>query len=124
MSSLSFIYVLAILFTKLSICFLYLRVFGVNTTFRKFVHGGMIFCGMYYSAFFGVSIAQVLTCDGLSSIRDSLCVKTQDLLLVQALLNAVTDVYIFLLPIKPIMQLNMRGGRKTAILIVFLAGAM
>lgn len=124
MSSLGLIYVLAILFTKLSICLLYLRIFGVNLTFRKFVHGGMIFCGIYYSAFFGVSVAQVVICNKLSSIYDSLCIKTQDLLLVQVLLNAATDLYIFLLPIVPIRQLNMRRRRKTGVLIVFLAGAV
>ena len=124
MSSLGLIYVLAILFTKLSICLLYLRIFGVNLTFRKFVYGGMIICGIYYSAFFGVSVAQVAICNKPSSLYDSLCVKTQDLLLVQVLLNAATDLYIFLLPIAPITQLNMRRRRKTGVLIVFLAGAV
>ena len=84
----------------------------------------MIFCGIYYSAFFGLSVAQVSTCNNFSSLHDSLCLKTEELLLVQALLNAATDLYIFLLPIKPIMQLNMQRGRKMAILIIFLAGAV
>lgn len=123
-SSLSFVYVLAILLTKLSICLLYLRIFGVDPRFRVFVHGGIIFCVIYYTAFFGLSVAQVVTCDKASALYDPLCVKSLDLLLVQTVLNAATDAYVFLLPIKPIMQLNMRRGRKLGILTVFLAGAM
>lgn len=119
MSSLTIIYVLAILFTKISICLFYLRIFTVQKTFKAFVKGGMVFFTIYYVASLGLSMAQVMKCDRASALLDPLCVKTQSLTLFQAVVNVSTDLYVLVLPITPVMQLNMRRGKKLGVLVVF-----
>ena len=122
MSFLSVIYVLAILLTKISICLLYLRIFAVRKTFIAFVKGGIVFFTTYYAASLGLSIAMVTKCDGPSSLRDSLCAKAQSLTLFQAVFNVSTDLYVFVLPIAPVVQLKMPQRKKLGVLIVFSSG--
>lgn len=122
MSSLSVIYVLAILFTKISICLLYLRIFAVQKRFTAFVKGGMMFFTIYYAATLGLSIATVMKCDRPSALRDSLCAKTESLTLFQAVINVSTDLYLLVLPIAPIIQLKMPQRKKLGVLAIFLCG--
>ena len=124
MSSLSIVYYLAILLTKISICLLYLRIFGVHPTFRKLVIGGITLATVYHSATCGLAIAQIVKCAGLSDLHDSLCEKTPKLTVFTASMNMATDLYIFVLPIGPIMQLKVQKGRKYGILIIFLSGSV
>lgn len=124
MSSLSVIYVLAIYFTKISISLLYLRILGVHQTFTVFVKGGIVFLTIYYAASFGLSVAQLMQCAQASALSNSLCAKTQSLTLFQSVLNVLTDLYVLALPIAPLMQLNMRRGKKLGVLILFLSGSM
>lgn len=50
------------LFTKLSICLLYPRVFGVKTTFRRFVYSATTLCIVCHTAQSGISVALVSRC--------------------------------------------------------------
>ena len=122
MSSLSPIYYLAILMIKVSICLLYLRIFGVHPTFRKFVSGGLAFGIIYHSATFGLAIAQTIHCDRSSTGHDSLCEDIEKLTLFTSVMNMATDLYIFVLPIVPIMDLKVRREKKYGVLIIFLSG--
>ena len=122
MSSLAVMYVLAILLTKLSICFLYLRIFGIHKTFSTCVKAGIWFCVVYYTAGLGLGIAQVTKCATISTIGDPLCVQTQNLTLWQAVINVTTDIYLLVLPLAPISHLQMRRRKKFGVLLIFLSG--
>ena len=76
MSSLSLIYYVSILLTKTSICLLYLRIFGVLPTFRRFVLGGLAFAIIYHAALFGLAIAHVVRCDSSNTLHAPLCEDT------------------------------------------------
>ncbi|KAF7510577.1 hypothetical protein GJ744_006189 [Endocarpon pusillum] len=122
MSSLSIIYVLGILFTKISIFLLYLRIFVVRRNFTAFVKGGMVFFSIYHAAALGLSIAYLTKCDRPSTVRDSFCAKWQSLDVFQAVMNVSTDTYLLVLPIAPVMQLQIPQGKKLGVLMVFLCG--
>ena len=117
-------YYSAILLTKISICLLYLRIFGVHHTLRMFVLGGMALATVYHSATIGLAIAQIVRCDRPSALRDALCKNTPNLTLFTSVMNLVTDLYIFILPISPIMGLNIKRGKKYGVLIIFLSGSV
>ena len=117
-------YVLAILFTKLSICLLYLRVFGVNTIFRRFVYSAMALCIVYHTASFGIFVAEVSTCDSVVSMNDQICLIAPRVILATSVLNVFTNLYVLLLPINPILALNISRGKRYGVFFIFLSGSV
>ena len=118
------LYLWAIMFAKCSILALYLRVFGINRTFRRvcWVLGAMIF-------FYCVACTPlfVLTCApspvrSLAQVENNQGVPFLGLNVAVGAINIATDTALLLLPIPLITKLQMSKGRKVAVLLVFGTG--
>ncbi|KAI1820249.1 hypothetical protein F4861DRAFT_533806 [Xylaria intraflava] len=109
---LAVIQMLAYLFTKLAILILYYRVFSPKPLFRWAILGGCAVVIPIYIAFFFIYIfgktIQIL-------VPTSYAV---------AIVNLITDVYLFLLPMFAIGSLNLPTVRKFGAAGIFAAGAL
>lgn len=110
--------------TKISICLLYLKIFGVNTIFRRFVYGAMALCVAHHTAQFVISVAQLSRCYSPVTGDHQLCSIAQRVTLAMSVLNVFTDLYILLLPISPILALKITKGKKYGVLFIFLSGSV
>ena len=87
---------------------------------------GMIFTGLAYWA--GVPVVSVLCAAHIGELWDPLagapitrrCVKSEYWGIVQGACAIVIDVYIFVLPIPAILQLQLTSKRKVQVLGVFM----
>lgn len=83
----------------------------------------MALCIAYHTAQFVFSVTQLSRCDNLVSRYDQLCLITQRVTLAMSVLNVFTDLYILLLPISPILALNITKGKRYGVLLIFLSGS-
>lgn len=86
--------------------------------------GCLILVTVYHTGISGLAIAQVVKCASPGALYDSLCKDTPNLTLFTSVMNVMTDLCIFVLPIGPIMKLKIRKEKKYGILIIFLSGAV
>ena len=84
----------------------------------------MLFCVLYTIVFWGVSIALVVECDSPQSLDIALCVDSGITTVVMTVIGVVTDFYILALPIKIVMSLNIKRGKKLGLAAIFLCGLM
>lgn len=122
--SLTTAYIFAIYFTKLSISLLYIRIFGVQRTFRLFIRGGILFICLFYAVYLCISIASTVQCATVSSQRLPLCKNGAITTIVTSVLNVCTDIYLLILPIRPILDLQLHRRQKVGLLIIFLSGVL
>lgn len=116
-----------ILFTKLSVLFLYRRVFvpilwGVfDVIIRVLI---LIIC-LFYIA---ITIVKIWQCIPRARAWDKsvegTCVDFSRLLNASGLFNTITDVLILLVPVKSIWNLNMKRRQKVKIVAIFTVGLM
>lgn len=124
MEALAILYSIVIFLIKLSISLLYLRLFGVQRTFRYLVYSGIIFCLLFYTAWTGSLIGPLFLCNGRDRSTHSLCRNIDVLIVVSGVFNVVTDFYLLALPIPSLMQLKLRYRHRLGLLAIFLAGSM
>ena len=122
MDSLGLIYVVAIFFIKVSICLLYLRIFGVERSFRLNVYGGIVFCAIFYLFCLAWFIATVTLCWGPSIL--GVCANAETITLTTSVLNVCTDVYLLVLPIRSVLKMQLRQRQRVRLLFVFLSGSV
>ena len=118
------IYIVAMQMTKLSICFPRSRAIGVHPICRRLVNGGMIFCILHYSATPGFEIAKLILCNPPSLLERRFCVDKEHMTTTQAILQNLTDVYLFLLPIVTGTLLGSHRPRKDVISPIVRSGFM
>lgn len=124
MSGVGIIYPIVILFVKLSLFLLYLRVFGVRRTFRFLVYGGITFCVLCYTAYTGYSIGTTVLCNGIEAEAHALCKNANVITVFSGAINVVTDFYLLALPVVPLTQLHMQTRRKLGLIAIFMTGFM
>ncbi|KAL8750596.1 MAG: hypothetical protein Q9184_006371 [Pyrenodesmia sp. 2 TL-2023] len=124
MDSLSLIYALAIFFTKLSICLLYLRIFAVNRLLRIAIYGGIVFFALFHAAYIAWSVAAMTLCITASSLRRPICANAQLATVIFGVPNFCTDLYLVVLPIPSIIKLRLRRRQKVGVLFIFLSGSI
>ncbi|KAI4200551.1 MAG: hypothetical protein LQ346_002350 [Caloplaca aetnensis] len=124
MDSLSLIYALAIFFTKLSICLLYLRIFAINRLLRIAIYGGIVFFAIFHTAYIAWSIAAMTLCISASALRRPICANAQLATVIFGVPNFCTDLYLVILPIRSIIKLRLRRRQKVGVLFIFLSGSM
>ncbi|KAI0449138.1 hypothetical protein F5B21DRAFT_495263 [Xylaria acuta] len=111
--------------TKLSILFLYNRIFSINTSFRRQVIALIIIVMGFWV---GTVIADLLNCiplkwTWLNSLDDPrYCFNYNYFWLASGIVEAVIDVAILLLPIPVIYRLRLTKSKRYAIFGVFLVG--
>lgn len=116
------VYSLAVVFPKLAIISLLLRVF-IQKSFRIACY---IIAGVLVSTAIGVIVASCLICHPFALLTGSIsnCHGIQDYFIWAAFPNTVTDLAMLLLPIPFIAKMNLRLGVKIELIITFAAGGM
>ncbi|KAI0903772.1 hypothetical protein F4823DRAFT_617349 [Ustulina deusta] len=111
--------------TKLSILFLYSRLFAVNAFFRRQV---IVLIVIVTGFWIGTVIADLLNCiplkwTWLNSLDDPrYCFNYNHFWLASGIVEAVIDVVILSLPIPVVSRLRVKGSKKYGIIGVFLVG--
>ena len=118
------LYLWAIMFAKLSILALYIRIFGVNRTFKRisWALGGII---VFYCI--GCTPMFILACipgggRSFAQVEAKQCVPLIGLNVAVGAINIATDTALLALPIPMLMKLQMSKGRKFAIFVAFGTG--
>ena len=84
----------------------------------------MLFCVLHTIVFWVVSITLIVECDSLQGLDNALCVDNGIITVVITTINVVTDFYILALPLKIVMSLNIKRGKKIGLAAIFLCGLM
>ncbi|KAK4962359.1 hypothetical protein LTR66_012678 [Elasticomyces elasticus] len=116
---------MVITFNKISILYLYLRIF-IDQTFRRVCYLGIAFIATTGIAYV---VATIFQCTPMSAfwnrtIRDKHCVNSGAFWISYSVLNIATDLFILALPIRQIVSLHLPRSDKLALLGVFLLGAL
>lgn len=116
-------YPIAILFAKLSILFLYLRIFDVDRRLRLFIVFGMVFQALFYTAMVCLAIANMEKCNSPQKLSSQYCkVYSRQVSVMMPVLNVVTDIYVLALPIHRVLALKLSAKHRLGVLLIFLCG--
>jgi hypothetical protein len=117
------IFPLTILFAKLSILLLYIRIFTVNKGVRMSIFVGIAILSVFYVAMVCLAAVSVKTCVDVDAPSIPFCKNySGPVQLLNACFNVATDFCILALPIPLIMKLHLRLKQKLGVVAVFLAG--
>ena len=110
---------------KLSILFLYLRIF-ISTKFRIFCWGGVVFVA---SMLVANTLVGIFACSPVKAfydmtITDKRCINDVHFYWATAILNVVTDLYILILPMPIVWKIQTTLRRKIAISLIFILGGL
>jgi hypothetical protein len=122
MGSLAIIYPVVILCVKLSISLLYLRIFGVQKSFRYMVYAGVAFCAVFYTAYVAIQISTTVLCVDAASLSRPIFAQIHVIVVTTGVVNVFTDLYLLGLPIRPVTQLKLKSRQKLGLLSIFMAG--
>lgn len=123
LSSNGVVYAFTICFAKLSILLLYLRIFKLERGMRLAVYAGIGFITIYYTAIIGVAIGSIVKCNGLGQMSSRFCKNyAKPVVVMNAVINVVTDLYVLALPIPSVLKLQLNPKRRFGLLLVFASG--
>ncbi|KAI0016368.1 hypothetical protein F4780DRAFT_783336 [Xylariomycetidae sp. FL0641] len=78
---------------------------------------------LFYLAMMAIAAGSIVICDGLDTNSIQFCRNySGPIVLLNAAFNAVTDFWILIVPIPPVLRLNLRLKQKLGLLAVFTAG--
>ncbi|KAI0547371.1 hypothetical protein F4679DRAFT_554518 [Xylaria curta] len=117
-------YQITILFTRLSILLLYLRIFGVHKTFARIAIITIVIITLFYIPVIGLGIGFLAACNDLTNLTEShFCLSySGPVLLLNASFNVITDLWLLVLPFPPLVKLRMQPRQKLGLVAVFAAG--
>lgn len=125
------LWVASVMFVKLSLFLLYLRLFKPNQQSRWLIYMGILTCILCYSAIIIVSTVLYSPAPGQRYDRITLILRARDnakeimyLSLGQSIFGTISDIYLLMIPIKTIFQLHMRTRRKFGVSVVFMIGIL
>lgn len=109
--------------TKVSLLLLYLRIF-VSKQFRIATYVILAIVGCWSIGSIVATICQCIPVQASwdSSITDKTCINSDAAWYQYGIMNILTDVAILLLPIKPILELELRHRERLGVLGVFSLG--
>jgi hypothetical protein len=114
-----------LLFGKLSILFLFSRLFSVSERTKVIIIATMVFTTLYTVSILGVSIASFVKCADLQSMATDFCVAMgTSISIVQSVINVITDFVILAIPLPMTMALSLPLRKRIAVSSVFLTGLM
>ncbi|KAK6349510.1 hypothetical protein TWF696_005794 [Orbilia brochopaga] len=119
------LFILCTTTTKLSILYFYLRL-SASPTFRRLVYLGMLFVLATGVSFLFVIVFQCRPISGFwdLTLADSRCIDESAANIANAVLNSVSDLYVFLLPIKDLLGLQLPLRQRISLVILFSLGAV
>ena len=109
---------------KISILLFYFRLFRTSPGFRHWAYLGMLSCVLSTVAYWGVATASIVECNTPQSIDIPFCAKSDIPTIVMAIVSIFTDFYVLALPVKVVMQLSVKRGKKFGLIAVFLCGLL
>lgn len=125
------LYPIASFFVKLSLFLFYLRIFRTNKTTRYLIYGGIICCGLFYSASVVIACALNIPSSGgeadvltwVEKANEALA-PTNNLALAEGAFGTLSDIFIYTIPIGSVFQLHLPRHKKFGISAIFLIGLM
>jgi len=121
----NFPYMACLLFGKLSILFLFSRLFSVSPRTKLVIIGVMIFTTAYTVAILGVSVGSFVQCGSFEDMTTDFCkAMGTSISVVQSVINVITDFLVLFIPLPMTMALNLPVKKKLAVSAVFLTGLM
>lgn len=121
------IYSPSILMAKLSLLMLYLEVFRPNQKLRYAIYFGIVFMTLFYTGTFIAFCVLAIPRPGQSLISVILSNSIASLIplsYAQGAVNVASDLYIFLLPIPGVLQLQLPTKKKIGICAIFGTGSL
>jgi sterol-4alpha-carboxylate 3-dehydrogenase (decarboxylating) len=78
---------------------------------------------VFYTAFAGLSIGNMIKCTGLAQVNDPYCLFNEGInVLLNSMVNVITDFYVLLLPIPRLIKLQLKQNQMLGLLLVFASG--
>lgn len=118
------IYALTVTTTRLSILYLYRRIFAVPR-FRQVSFVVIVVCITWWVV---TTIVMVLPCIPIQKIsepqREGHCFNFDEFFLVTSILEIIIDIVILALPVKMIVGLQMSSQRRITLCVIFLLGSL
>ncbi|KAE9379385.1 hypothetical protein N431DRAFT_434387 [Stipitochalara longipes BDJ] len=115
------LFTLSTSFAKLSILFFYLRL-AVTRTYRRVIYASIVLIAVWAVVF---SCVVILQCHPVSAYWDpdsTTCYSPEAALFIHGLTNTVTDVYIYILPMHMVWNVQLPKRQRVGLLIIFAAG--
>lgn len=116
---------------KLSLFLLYFRLFQIQNVTRWLIYSGIIVCGLFYSGMIIASCALYIPPPDHQNTSLTWWLrawKADDvahrLLIVQGSFGTMSDIYLLVIPIRSIFQLQLPIRRRLGISSIFLIGIM
>lgn len=71
----------------------------------------------------GVAVGSIVKCNGTAKITNQFCVNYgKPIVILNASINFATDVYVLVLPIRRVLDLQLRMKLKLGLLLLFACG--
>ncbi|KAL2816546.1 hypothetical protein BJX63DRAFT_430239 [Aspergillus granulosus] len=115
-------YLFAVCFAKLSILFLYRRLFPVHQE-RIFIWVGIVMNIVLSTTFMALSIANLIDCIQFTSGVTEFCrFMHEEMVLWVTASNVFTDFYIAIIPIPRVLNMHISNRRKVGLFLTFASG--
>ena len=124
LTSIALIYPFSMFFTKLSILFLYYRLFGKNRNLRYALYIGFAFLTIFYAAYMAVQVVSTIRCAKPTGGDSAVCGNEYTITVTQSVINICTDFYVLVLPVPCVLKLQITTRQKVGILAIFATGAV
>ncbi|KAJ5633330.1 NAD(P)-binding protein [Penicillium lividum] len=109
-------------FAKISILFLYKRLFPLRREIIA-VWVGIVAIAVLYIFCICIAIVSMVKCAELSQLETSYCkFDSGTMITIQSVINVVTDFYVLLLPIPRLVKLQVSRRRRIGLLLTFMSG--
>ncbi|KAF2444071.1 hypothetical protein P171DRAFT_25331 [Karstenula rhodostoma CBS 690.94] len=118
-------YVVAVFLIKFSILLLYHRLFAIYAVSKRLIIVGYTSISLIMAGTLGNSIARVTVCTNIqtaSTIPFCSGKNVNIVLIVVAVLNAVADFYILVIPVHRVAKIHTLRKKKAGVLVIFLGG--
>lgn len=120
-----FIYLLLVAIVKLSCLLLYSRLFSPNRMMKWFIFAGIyIIAGVYTGIFFGTVFECIPVQKSWHPELHGHCMRHSTLSYASGAINVLSDIYVLILPIPCVWQLNMEFYHKIRILLILGLGVL
>ena len=112
-----------LLFTRISILLLYMRIFKIDRNLRVAIYAGLFVNVAFYTVVLGLGIRAIIECVDLTWVTNKYC-RIVQLPLYTAVFsfNVAMEIYLMILPISRIVKLQLSLNRRIGLVIVFASG--
>ena len=110
--------------SKSSLLLLYHRVFYPHKYMRYNIYGGLIFCGATQLIMIPIDAALCAPPIGQPWRTQTRCQKSLAYGLVQGPSNVILDIFLLVLPIQPVLDLQLPLKKRIGVLAIFMTGTL